>query len=292
MNDEIIKITWKYRLEYAGFLIAAAIFSTLPIEWGSAISGFAWRTIAPRTHRHARARANIARAYPDLDPAAREKILLDSWDNLGRTFAESFQLPKLAFSDRVTVADPGILTQIQQLESGAVFCLAHMANWEITASVLLRVNVEAAGIYQAIHNPLVDAYVLKQRSVLYRGGLWSKEDNSVRKMMRYARKGGTACIMTDLPVFSGIEINFFGTPAPTSPFPAMMALQMNLPLFVVAIRRDKGVRFTVHAEEIKAVRSDDREADIQAMTQVIHSKFESYIRDNPGQWMWGQRRWG
>jgi KDO2-lipid IV(A) lauroyltransferase len=39
------------------------------------------------------------------------------------------------------------------------------------------------------------------------------------------------------------------------------------------------------------IRSDDREADILANTQMLTKVIEDYVRRYPEQWLWVHRRW-
>ena len=52
-----------------------------------------------------------------------------------------------------------------------------------------------------------------------------------------------------------------------------------------------GSRFVVEAVEVPVQVTDDPQADAEAATQAIQDHFEAWIRDRPGEWMWGQDRW-
>ena len=90
---------------------------------------------------------------------------------------------------------------------------------------------------------------------------------------------------------AGLRVPFFGRPAPSTPFPALLARARGVPLFAGAMIRRDGVCFEAEMMEISVDRSKDREADLFATTARIQAAFEALIRAHPGQWMWGHRRW-
>jgi KDO2-lipid IV(A) lauroyltransferase len=173
-----------------------------------------------------------------------------------------------------------------------VICAPHFGNWELTVIGLVRPGLRPASLYQKIKNPYVDAYVVRTRAPHYPGGLLPKTPEATRRLMRHARNGGTVAFLADQRENRGIAVPFFGTPAPSTIFPALIARVNNAPLFAVHLVREPGVRFRFHIEEIPTRVTDDRDADIAFSTTALQAAFERVIRQAPEQWMWGQRRWG
>jgi KDO2-lipid IV(A) lauroyltransferase len=98
-------------------------------------------------------------------------------------------------------------------------------------------------------------------------------------------------ILADLRENAGIKVPFFGMPAPSTTFPAMVARSLDVPLLVQQTVREPGVRFRFRLETIDVPRTDDRDADIAAATARVQAAFERNIRERPEQWMWSHRRW-
>ncbi len=282
----------KYRIEYLGFRLVGALFSALSVEHASDFSGKLWRLIAPRLKRHRRARQHIAAALPELSAAAREAILLEMWENLGRTFAEAFRMADIAREGRISLQQPDVLTRIAAQGGAGVFCFGHIGNWELGGLPATNLGMKPAGIYQKAHNPLVDAAILKMRQAVNGGGVWPKDGEGARKMLRHVRDGGALFIMADMPMHDGVPTTFFGRPAPTSGFPALVARQYQRPLFVATMVRLPHVRFTLRLTQIPLIYTPDRDGDIRELTQAIQNALEADIRAFPSQWMWAQRRWG
>ncbi len=279
----------RHRFEDLGLGLAVACLGVLPIEAASWLSGQVWRRLGPGigSERHKRALQNLAIAFPEKSTAERAALAAAMWENLGRTFAETFRLAEIAASGRVKVA---ALAGFERDEAHVV-CAAHQANWEVA---MLGVSAKArpAGVYQRIKNPLVDARVLKMRRSLYPGGLYPKTPAALRHLIRHAREGGTLAVLADQRDFRGPRVAFFGAPAPSTPFPAMVARSLGVKLYAGEIIRKPHVRFVINLVEIALPQTEDREADIVAATAALQAEFERTIRLNPDQWMWSHRRWG
>ena len=262
----------------------------LPLEVASKASGFVWRLIAPHLYRQERVMRNLALAYPDLSDAERENLAAKMWENLGRTFGESFHLEKIASDGRVTFESEA---QIDDIARGGpcVVCGLHLGNWELIAYASKRMGVPFTGVFQRISNPYVDAETHKMRAFLYEGGLLPKTPVTARRLLKAAKSGGYPAFLADLRDDRGASVPFFGHPARSNVFPALLARTTGLPLYAGAAYRLPDVRFQIKAVRIPIPETDDREADAVAATAALQAQFEAFIRDAPEQWMWAHRKW-
>ena len=280
-------------LEAVGFAAIAGLTRALPVDQASSLSGAAWRRFAPLNRRHARAEMQLAAAMPELGAAARARILDGMWDNLGRTTAEAFHLQEIIDDPSRIAREPhfeGIMKRIGQ--TGGLFVTLHLGNWELCAPIADRADLTVTSVYQRIRNPHVESAVIQLRQRYYKGGLYPKSSDAARELLRVARQHGVIGLLGDLRDFRGEAVPFFGRPAPSTTFPAMLARQYDLPVYLTAIARTEGARFKVKIVELPMVKTDDRQADIHLMTARIQTQFERWIRETPEQWMWGHRRWG
>lgn len=283
----------RHKLEIFGLYGLIALVRALGVDTSSAVSGYLWRKLAPFNRRHARADANLARALPALSPKTRAALLADMWENLGRTMAEGFHLEALlAAPERFEMSADTRAILAQAARQSAVFVSLHQGNWELAAPLLAKHGVPVAGIYQRVQNPRAEAMLAKARAPFYPRGLYAKHRDTPRALLRVLGEGGSVAIMADLRDYGGISVPFFGLPAPSTPFPALLARGRGVPLYAGAILRTRGARFFVQLEEIPVPRTADRQADHAALTAAIQQCFERFIRTHPEQWMWGHRRWG
>ena len=282
--------TLRYRLEYAGFRFAEGVARALPLEVASKFSGLSWRLIAPHLYRHERVMRNLALAYPEMPTAERKRLAAEMWENLGRTFAESFQLQRIASEGRVTFESEA---QMDELARGGpcVVCGLHLGNWELVAYASKRMGAPFTGVYQRMSNPYVDAETHKMRAFLYEGGLLPKTPVTARALLKAAKNGGYPAFLADLRDDRGASVPFFGHPARSNVFPALLARTTGLPLYAGAAYRLPKVRFRIRAVRIPIPETDDREADAIAATAALQAQFEAFIREAPEQWMWGHRKW-
>jgi Kdo2-lipid IVA lauroyltransferase/acyltransferase len=280
----------RYRLEYAGFRLIQAAATAVPLDAVSSASGFCWRLIAPHLYRQERALKNLALAYPELPLKERKKLAADMWENLGRTFAESFHLKEIVAQKRIRFEPE---ERFDAIGRGGPFvvCGLHLGNWEIVAYAGKRMGVPLTGVYQRLSNPLVDEATHKLRAFLYEGSLLPKAPVTARTLLRKAQEGGYPAFLADLRDDRGARVPFFGHPARSNTFPALLARTTGLPLYAGAAFREPNVRFVIRIERVPVPHTNDRAADAIAATAALQKQFEAFIREAPEQWMWAHRKW-
>ncbi|GLK75757.1 lipid A biosynthesis lauroyl acyltransferase [Methylopila jiangsuensis] len=272
--------------------IVAGSCRLLGVDAASAFYGWVWRTLAPFNRRHARALENLTHAFPDKTEAERRAIALGAWENLGRVMAEGFLLDRLA-ADASRFEDHAIadFAALKGDGRGLVVVSAHFGNWEFGAEGVRRSGFRPAGIYKALRNPIVDAMLRHIRIGFYPGGLLPRGADAPRRLISHVRGGGAMVILADLRDGGGVDVPFFGRPARSTPFPALVARLLGAPLMAGRVTRLKGARFRLDCEPIEVPRTNDRDADVRAATEAMMAVFERWIRETPEQWMWGMRRW-
>jgi Kdo2-lipid IVA lauroyltransferase/acyltransferase len=291
MRKSFFWASQRHRLQYFVFLMVALAIRTLPLEIASQWSGLGWRLVAPRLRRHRRAVENLVLAFPEKTAGEIEQIALQMWENLGRTFAEFFQIDRIIKSDRIQLEAPESFELLREKLGGSVVCGLHMGNWEILSQAAIRIGWSPAGVYRKMTNPFVDRFVNSVRAPLYPGGLIEKSPTAARSLLRHARGGGCIAFLADQREARGLATTFFGRPANSTSFPATVAHVLDAPLYVCRVKRLKAVRFSISVAQVAVPRTGDRDADILATTKSIQSAFEFMIREVPDQWMWGHRRW-
>jgi Kdo2-lipid IVA lauroyltransferase/acyltransferase len=282
----------RFRAEAFGFSALSMLVNALGLDRASLASGRLWQRFAPLNKRHARAKTQLLAAMPELSEAESAAILTEMWGNLGRTSAEAFHLDTLVNDrSRFLIGDDTLEAVREAKARGAVFVSLHQGNWELAAPLLHGLGLPVAGIYQPLQNPFVEASAARIRQPYYALGLYSKGNEAARQLLRIVSNRGTVAIMADLRDLSGIAVPFFHRDAPSTLFPALLARSRNVPLYAGTVQREEGARFRVRTREIPVSRSTDRERDLHETTAAIQACFEEFIRERPGQWMWGHRRW-
>ncbi len=292
----------RYRLEYGLLRLIVGLVRLIPLDQAVRISAWAWRKLAPRGRRHARALANLEKAFPEKSPEERERIALAMWENLGRVMAETMQLDRiLAQPERIEIANEALLERYRGRLGPAVCVSLHMGNWELAMWPLVKIGANPAAIYRLVNNPYVDAYLRSQRKAMYPGGLFARGKKggkaaghlTARLLGNYLRQGGRVGLLADLYDRNGVEVPFFGHPARSSRVPALLARRLGCRVWIGrCLRVGTQSRFRVEMKELRVPRSDDAEADIRELTAEIQKTFEDWIREYPEQWMWSNRKFG
>ncbi len=290
-------LDFRQRLEYGLVLFVALFMRALPLNVATAVSANAWRFLAPKTRRHRRALKNLEKAMPEKTAAEREAIALGMWDNLGRVMAETFLLDRLLKDpSRFEFENPALITRYRDKMGPMVIAGAHMGNWEIAILPAHAIHSHPAGVYRIVENPYVDRYIWKKRSVLYPGGLFSsKGDEGLATVMRistHVRSGGALGMLADLVDWKGVQVPFFGHMMFATTAPAWLARRAGTRLWAGrCIRVGKESRFKIAFKEIKVPRTGKPDEDIREATAAIQRAFEAWIRMDPEQWMWSNKRW-
>lgn len=291
-HDSKREPTFLHWIEYGALKAIAFIARHVHPRFIDGLSAALWRWAAPKLWRHKRADHNLASAIPELSIEERRRILINMWDNLGRTTTEAFALSQIADDPQSVVFNfPDDVLEIMQSHRPAIFVGLHAGNWEIPALAAERYGKPLMGIYQKILNPLVDREVLRLRSRFYKGGLHAKARETVTQIRRGLTEGYSIAIMADLRDSYGEFVPFFGMKARSTSFPVLLARLHKVPVVAIRAVRVGLRRFRIDAVVIDLVGGTDRKDAIHENTARIQKQFEEWIRDDPSQWMWGHNRW-
>jgi KDO2-lipid IV(A) lauroyltransferase len=275
------------------------LLRALPPATASNVGGMLARSIGPLLPASAVAYANLKVAMPELDAAARRRVVRGVWENLGRTVAE---LPHLASLQRDTPSGPGfevrnehIIRRIAADGGPVVFCSAHIGNWEFLPVAAASVGLPFGGFYRAAANPLINKLIQQLRGTAGSRDqpLFSKGSAGARRAMAHIARGGRLALLVDQKMNDGIEARLFGLPAMTAAAAAAFALRVHCPVVCGHVERIGPARLCLVAEEpLELPDTGDRQADIALLTQRINDQLEAWIRARPESWLWLHRRWG
>ena len=263
----------------------------------SNLGGAVARWFGPRLRVSRIAHANLGFAWPALDHGRRAAIVRGMWDNLGRTVAEMAHLDRYG----PTSAGPGweLLAHPEAVGAatarGAIYCMGHLANWEVMPQVLSSLAAGRVGIfYRASPNLRVDRLVRDLRDRAGGPGLeqFAKGAAGARAGLRHLRGGGVLGMLMDQKANDGIAAPLFGHPAMTASAPASLALRHGVPMVPMRIERLGPARLRITLEQpLCHPDTGDRHADIAALTAAMNGRLESWIRARPADWLWVHRRW-
>ena len=74
--------------------------------------------------------------------------------------------------------------------------------------------------------------------------------------------------------------------------PAMIARRVGARIWMArCLRLGAESRFRIELKELKVPRTQNQADDVRWITAEMQKQFETWVRQNPEQWMWSNRRW-
>lgn len=295
------RISLRHRMEFWALRIVLAGARLLPIDWVSGLGGATMRRVGPRLRQNRRALANLALAFPEKTEAERRAIAVEMWANMGRTFAETLVLDRLAREpERFDIPNREAMAADVATASAVVGCSLHMGNWEAAILPMVLFGRQPAGVYKPLDNPLINQWLLGARTTMFPGGLLGKGERdegragqkTARLLIDRARSGNAVGFIADHFDRRGEPIAFMGRTARFTIAPAMIARHVGARIWLGrCLRVGPGSRFRIDMHELAVQRTTDKKADGMATTTAMFAAFEAWIRANPEQWMWWNTRW-
>lgn len=247
--------------------------------------------------RHRRiARANLKRAFgADLTPRERERVARASFAHAGMIMADAAYFGRSARLplDRLVVYEgTEHLLRAAAAGRGVLVFSGHFGHWEMLALLQPRIGVPFSMVVRPLDNERLDAYLAGLRKVTG-NELISKYD-AARGVLRALRSGRAVGLMIDQNVRGegGLFVDFFGTPASTTPALAIFALKTGAPIVpVFSYPLPDGRLLVRYGEPMAASRRGTLAEDIFALTQRCTTRLEGEIRRRPDCWLWMHNRW-
>lgn len=281
--------------------LAALLLGTIRRFDHAAVSNFAgavMRAVGPWLPEHRIGRANLAAAFPDKSPHQIEAILRGVWDNLGRVAAEIAHLDRICAGDPyrrdyVEYSEQQIDRFVRMKNSGkpALVFTAHLANWELPAVIAAAEGIDSVILYRRPNlGAVADAVIALRGSLM--GDLVASGLGAPVALARALENGRCVGMLVDQHFGKGVAVTFFGRRCLANPLIAMLAREIDCPIYGTRVIRLPGNRFAAElSDEVAPVRDADGRIDIQGTMQAITGIIEGWVREHPDQWLWVHRRW-
>jgi len=281
-NNKIILII-EYILVYLVFLF----LSILPMNWVSHLGGSIFKIIGPLTNAHKIAKNNYLRIFPSAKSQEVKKQVVNSWENLGRTFFELLILPKIMNSknQRISVEGINFLEEIKKNEEQVVFFGIHQSNWEILLPMIDRMDFNVGGIYRHINNPYINKLILNQRkkSIASNNSFYTpKGKKSAKDIVEGIKKNSSMVLLVDQKDSAGEDVVLFNSVTKTQTGFLKIAKKHKMRIIPVQNTRNNLNNFTLKFyPPLKPFKN--HLTDKQAMGE-IHKIIEGWIKENPSNW--------
>lgn len=239
-------------------------------------------------------------AYPEMADDERQRILLGTFESLGRVLGEVSQFPKYSKEKMASMVDfefdeymQTLYDQIKREKRGVLITTGHLGNWELLVQTFAVWHEPMSYLARPIDNPLIEDLTVAMRTRF--GNTPLNKTNSARTAIRLLRDGQIVGVLADVNAHpkEGVFVPFFGVQACTTAGPATLAIRTNAMLFPIfcVFDHDAGKYKIVHGNAVEPANTGDREADITATTAAYTAEIEMIIRQYPDQWLWIHKRW-
>lgn len=277
----------RYFFEYLLLRLLTLLFFVLGVDKASAFGGWLGRMIGPRLGATRKAKRHMRLALAELSEEQINAYVLGMWDNLGRVIAEYPHLEKI-MRERVETNALDIVEAAAANGKGIILFSGHIGNWEVApAYVNNHFDIPVSVLYRAPNNPFADALLTRYRTLNGKLAALPKSQSGGVAALKALRRNEIMGILIDQKYNEGVSVPFFGAPAMTNPIFVKMAQKFDAPLLPFRIIRTGGAYFGM--EFYPPIETTGRE-EIDVINDA-HRYLESWIRENPAQWLWLHRRW-
>lgn len=243
-----------------------------------------------------RARAHLARAFPDRDARWIARIARRTFRHFGGsalwTLATLERDPRrlcrgVAMEGRETMRQ---LARDARRGQGGMIFTGHFGNWELLGR-LGGTYLPLSLVGRRLRHPELDALVTSMRRG--DGGQIIYQHEGARPILRALRDGRLVSVLIDqdVPKLNSVFVPWFGTLASTPVGPAQLAVAAGAPCVSIFLLRRAG-RWVMHVGPVvRPDRGPDREAAAHALTATMTAYQEALVRRYPEQWVWWHKRW-
>ena len=174
--------------------------------------------------------------------------------------------------------------------AGCIFVTPHLGNWEILPRVSEYVGIPLAIVVRPLDNNYLEKLLFNNR--VSGSQVIIPKKNALFKLQKTLQKGISIGMLPDQSTMKGITIDFFGRPATTTPVPAILAINYNKPIIVLACCRTQDNNYVGFiSNPIRSGEYTSEKEEIIRITKEITREMEFIIRKYPDQYLWMHNRW-
>ncbi len=285
-------------MQYYAWRFAHIVFPRLPLPWSYAGARLCGRGAFAFWARGRRATIwNFRHVLPGAPLEEVRRVARRSLENYCCYLVDFMRLPSLSAETIMAACDTddavACLASACAGGRGAIVSPVHFGNWDAGAcAVALRGNPMTV-VAETFPDPRLNRMVVGARErhglrvlPLEKGGL---------PIMRGLRRRETVALFIDRPKpGEGVTVSFFGHPVDVPAGPAHLALRTGAALIPCGAPRLQTGRFAFRVLAdcgLTVAPTDDHDADVVQLTQLLMAAHERYIRCYPDQWYMFREMW-
>jgi KDO2-lipid IV(A) lauroyltransferase len=250
-----------------------------------------WLVMAVGRFRHATARDNLAKSFPDRTDAERRAIEREYIRRQAEVFAELAYASRIGEDElrrRVVVTQPELLAAAAAPRP-LVLSGAHQCNWEW---MLLRLSLDLGpgllGLYKPLSNARADAWLKRLRERFGARMVPAKSVLAELARFREARAIGLVADQTPRTTPEKHWLEFLNQDTAFYMGPELLARALRSQCVLVTMRR---LARGVYALDLEPLNEPGQKLETGTITERYARGLEAAIRRDPAGWWWSHRRW-
>lgn len=261
------------------------LWQALPLDMASGIGSFLVRIISRKYHRTTAAtRRALHRIDPGLSAHELDHILFNMWQNIGRVWAESLIIRRLA-QQRLKINGIEHIRNAMAAGRPIIVPFLHIGNWELITHVLVANGMTLNSIGEIQKRRIFD-YMLNQARAANRLTVIRPDFEGTRQIYQCLQRGETLGIGIDEYKNGRVWGPRFGRNlSGSSNLDNMLRLakKFNALLLPMYVSRHGGVNFTLHIHP--PITSENTQVNnLDQLRQELEEWSEKIVREHLDQW--------
>lgn len=237
--------------------------------------------------------ANLDIVFSDKTVEEREILCRQSARNIILTFMEFLWIrgnpKKLLDVVRLSPESEALLKTYYEKDQGVMLISPHLGNWELGNLVINAKGYHGWAVAKEQNNPFTEQLINEGRKLSGAGIIYEK--GAAKRMMRLLKNNEFVMLLIDQntpPKQGGVFVEFFGLPVTVSRAPLSFARKCNAEILMARSIRQKDGTLEVRLQALEKPIADY--PDDQSLCREIMKVHETFILDNPDQYLWLYKR--
>jgi KDO2-lipid IV(A) lauroyltransferase len=221
------------------------------------------------------------------DPRALEGLVRSAFRHHARYYLEILRAPGLdvsLFDERITVENPAEVDAAFARGVASIFISAHLGPIELPGLYLAhRSGQRVIAPMETVGDPELQRWFVRTRSAFGVRIIGLREAR--RTLSAALGRGEHVGLVADRDISGGgVEVPFFGSPAPIPVGPAYLAIESGAPILLAGVWRTGRLTYRGRLDEVPVAAEGTRRERVTATVAAEAEAFERLIARAPDQW--------
>lgn len=240
-----------------------------------------------------RLRSNLSRTQPGITSLDLELLVIASMRSYMRYWCDTFRFPDWSaqrIQETVTVVNEHLLMDAIAAKKGVIVALPHAGNWDHAGAYFCAKGVPLVTVAEHLKPEKLFRKFLEFRQAMGMEVL-ALDARVMGTLAQRLRQGSLVALVADRDLSrTGVNVEFFGSPARMPAGPALLAIKTEAPLITAFVSyTDSGIH--IEFKEIIVPTSGSQEEQVSQIVQMTATHFEEGIAQHPQDWHMLQRIW-